>query len=109
MQHLEDLHPQRHIDIDTKVLTRNYLNRIYETISEKERAEEDAKFVRQELDRDERAEKRERRRDEKARKRETASGGKDVRTYEDENPESNIEPKGRPGRPKNKIHLYPSW
>ena len=62
-QHLEDLQPKRHIDVDTKVLTRNYLNRIYESVSEKERAEEDGKLVRQELDRDERAEKRERRRE----------------------------------------------
>ena len=59
-QHLEDLQPKRHIDVDTKVLTRNYLNRIYETVSEKERATEDGKLVRQELDRDERAEKKER-------------------------------------------------
>ena len=45
-QHLEDLQPKRHIDVDTKVLTRSYLNRIYESVSEKERAEEDAKLVR---------------------------------------------------------------
>ena len=30
-----------------------------------------------------------------------ASGSKDVRTYEDDNPESAVEPKGKPGRPKN--------
>ena len=100
-QHLEDLQPKRHIDVDTKVLTRNYLNRIYESVSEKERATEDAKLVRQELDRDERAEKKERKKEEKARKREMASGSKDVRTYEDDNPESAVEPKGPRGRPKN--------
>ena len=103
-QHLEDLQPKRHIDVDTKVLTRNYLNRIYESVSEKERAEEDGKLVRQELYRDERAEQKERKREEKARQRENrrekASGSKDVRTYEDENPESAVEPKGNPGRPK---------
>ena len=38
-QHLEDLQPKRHIDVDTKVLTRNYLNRIYESVGEKERTE----------------------------------------------------------------------
>ena len=46
-----------------------------------------------------------RRREEQTRQRETkrekASGSKDVRTYEDENPESAVEPKGNPGRPKN--------
>ena len=100
-QHLEDLQPKRHIDVDTKVLTRNYLNRIYESVSERERATEDAKIVRQELDRDERAEKKERKKEEKARKREKASGSKDTRTYEDVNPESDVEPKGPRGRPKN--------
>ena len=30
-----------------------------------------------------------------------ASGSKDVRTYEDDNPESAVEPKGPRGRPKN--------
>ena len=30
-----------------------------------------------------------------------ASGSKDVRTYEDDNPESAAEPKGPRGRPKN--------
>ena len=33
MQHLEELQPKMQIDIDTKVLTRNYLDRVYETVS----------------------------------------------------------------------------
>ena len=58
-------------------------------------------FLKKELDRDERAEKKDRKREEKARKREMASGSKDVRTYEDDNPESAVEPKGPRGRPNN--------
>ena len=41
---LEDLQPKRHIDVDTKILTRNYLNRIYESVGEKERTEEFGEF-----------------------------------------------------------------
>ena len=74
-QQLEDLQPKRPIDVDTKVLTRNYLNRIYESVSEKK--------------------------EEKTRKREKASGSKGTRTYEDDNtPESTVEPKGSRGRPR---------
>ena len=45
MQQLEDLQPKRHIDVDTKILTRNYLNRIYESVGEKERTEEFGEFL----------------------------------------------------------------
>ena len=39
IQHLEELQPKRrHIDVDTKVLTRSYLDRVYETVSMKEQA-----------------------------------------------------------------------
>ena len=40
MQQLEDLQPKRHIDVDTKILTRNYFNMIYESVPEKERTKE---------------------------------------------------------------------
>ena len=35
MQLLEDVQPKRHIGVDTKVLRRHYLDRVYETISMK--------------------------------------------------------------------------
>ena len=39
IQHLEELQPKRrHIDVNTKVLTRSYLDRVYETVSMKEQA-----------------------------------------------------------------------
>ena len=43
MQHLKELQPKRNIDVDTKVLTRNYLDRVYETSSMKNKAREDEK------------------------------------------------------------------
>ena len=51
------MQPKRHDDVDAKVVARNYLNRIYESVAENDRAEEDGKTIRQELERDERAEK----------------------------------------------------
>ena len=38
MQHLEKLQPKIHIDVDTKVLTRSYLDRVCETVSMKNQA-----------------------------------------------------------------------
>ena len=39
IQHLGELqHTRRHIDVDTKVLTRSCLDRVYETVSMKEQA-----------------------------------------------------------------------
>ena len=44
IQHLGEVQPKRrHIDVDTKVLTRSYLDRVYETVSMKEQAREDVK------------------------------------------------------------------
>ena len=40
MQHLEELQPKKHIDVDTEVLTRNYLDRVYETVSMNNQAKE---------------------------------------------------------------------
>ena len=38
MQHLEELQPKGHIGLDTQVLARKYLDRVYDTASMKNQA-----------------------------------------------------------------------
>jgi hypothetical protein len=78
-EHLDDLQPKRRIDVDTKVLTRNYLDRIYENVSEMER-------TRQEFQRE-------------LRTPEKASGSRDPKNYGDD-PEESHPPKGKRGGAK---------
>ena len=78
-QQLDQLQPKRGVDVDTNVLTRNYLDRLYLNTIDKVQAKGDLKKE------NERVEK--------------ASGSKDVQSYGEDNPESTIEPKGKAGRP----------
>ena len=75
-EHLDDLQPKRRIDVDTKVLTRNYLDRIYENVSEMERTKEE--FQRE------------------LKTPEKASGSRDPQNYR----EDTSRPRGRPPKPK---------
>ena len=79
MQHLEELQPKRHIDIDTKAPARNYLDRVHGTVSMKNQAEE---HVKQEFKRIEKS-----------------SGSRQPQNYEG-NPETSVEPKGKRGGAK---------
>ena len=65
--------------MDTKILTRNYLDSVYLTTADKVQAKDDLKKE------NERVEK--------------ASGSKDNQSFGEDNPESTIEPKGKAGRP----------
>ena len=76
---MEELQPKRrNIDVYTKVLTINYLDRVYETVSMKEQARE---YVTKEFE-----------------KYEKANGSKDSQNYQDD-PEASHPPKGKRGRP----------
>ena len=78
------LQPKRqHIDVDTKVLTRSCLDRVYETASMKEQAGEDIK--------------------KESRRLEKTSGSKDSPNYQDD-PGATHEPKGKRGRPSKSKH-----
>jgi hypothetical protein len=80
-QHLSDLNqPRERVNIDTKVLTRNYLNRVYENVVDKVKIKDD---VKREFNKEE----------------EKPSGSGDTPNY----PESTHEPKGKRGRPRNTV------
>ena len=78
------MQPKRqHIDVDTKVLARSCLDRVYETASMKEQAGEDIK--------------------KESRRLEKTSGSKDSPNYQDD-PGATHEPKGKRGRPSKSKH-----
>ena len=82
-QHLDHSQPKRRFDIDTKILTINYLDRVYLNSIDKVQAKDDLKT---EFERVAKVEK--------------ASGSRDTQNYGEGNPESEHEPRGRAGRPQ---------
>ena len=78
-QQLNQPQPKRRVGVDTKMLTRNYLDRASLNTTHKVQIKTDLK------NENERVEK--------------PSGSKDTQTYGEDNPESSNEPKGKAGRP----------
>ena len=77
-QQLGQSQPKRRVDVDTKVLTRNYLDRVYLNTIGKVQAKDDLK-----------------KENERVEKVEKASGSRDTQNYGEDNPESSIEAKGK--------------
>ena len=71
--------PKRRVDIDTKILTGSYSDRVYLNSIDKVQAKDDLK---KEFERVEKA-----------------SGSRDIQIYGEGNPESEHEPRGKAGRP----------
>ena len=91
LQHLEELQPKgKQTDVETKVLTRSYSDRVYETVSMKEQAKE---YINKEAQRLEQEDPKN-----EFQRIEQASGNKYSQNHQDD-PESTHELEGKRGRP----------